>query len=159
MGRGKAYGAAASCRLISSQNPICIILEKLKGEIVKSLTGQSAFTPELLSNVIKEQEARCAELRGTLSMAEMELKNYESQMSRLTDMYETMLAWSVAYEHASMSAKKVIVSQMIDHVDVYRNYELKLRLNISVEQFLVSLEGFESTAPKKLAADVKQQAI
>ena len=134
-------------------------LEKLKGEIVKSLTGQSAFTPELLSNVIKEQEARCAELRGTLSMAEMELKNYESQMSRLTDKYETMLAWSVAYEHASMSAKKVIVSQMIDRVDVYRNYELKLRLNISVEQFLVSLEGFESTAPKKLPTDVKQQAI
>ena len=134
-------------------------LQKLKAEIVKALTGQSAFTPELLSSAIKEQESKCAELRGTLSMAEMELKNNEAQMEKLGQKYETLLAWSAAYENASMSAKKIIVSQMIERVDVYRDYHLKLKLNISVEQFLVSLEGFESTTPKQLANVTQHQAI
>ena len=134
-------------------------LQKLKAEIVKALTGQSAFTPELLSGAIKEQENKCAELRGTLSMAEMELKNSEAQMEKLGQKYETLLAWSAAYENASMSAKKIIVSQMIERVDVYRDYHLKLKLNISVEQFLVSLEGFESTTPKQLANVTQHQAI
>lgn len=80
-------------------------------------------------------------------------------MEKLGQKYETLLAWSAAYENASMSAKKIIVSQMIERVDVHRNYELKLQLNISVEQFLISLEGFESTAPKKLANETRQQAI
>ena len=134
-------------------------LQKLKAEIVKALTGQSAFTPELLSSAIKEQESKCAELRGTLSMAEMELKSSEAQMEKLGQKYETLLAWSAAYENASMSAKKIIVSQMIERVDVYRDYHLKLKLNISVEQFLVSLEGFEETKPARQPERLIQQVI
>lgn len=33
---------------------------------------------------------------------------------------------------------------MIERVDVYRGYQLKLKLNISVEQFLVSLENIKT---------------
>ena len=33
---------------------------------------------------------------------------------------------------------------MIERVDVYRGYQLKLKLNISVEQFLVSLENIKA---------------
>ena len=49
------------------------------------------------------------------------------------------------YETASISEKKVIVARMIERVDVYRGYQLKLKLNISVEQFLVSLENIKAS--------------
>ena len=59
--------------------------------------------------------------------------------------YDDLLEWSAAYETASISAKKVIVARMIESVDVYRGYQLKLKLNISVEQFLVSLENITAS--------------
>lgn len=80
-------------------------------------------------------------------------------MEKLGQKYEALLAWSAAYENASMSAKKIIVSQMIDRVDVYRDYHLKLKLNISVEQFLVSLEGFEEIKPAGQPERLIQQVI
>lgn len=55
--------------------------------------------------------------------------------------YDDLLKWSTAFEIASMSAKKVIVSRMIERVDVYRDYRLKLKLSLSLEQFLVNLDG------------------
>ena len=116
-------------------------LKQLKGEIVKSLTGESAFSPELLNNVIQEQEQRCKELQDVCCTVQQELSDRETQISCIGEQYQDILEWAAAYDSASMSAKKMIVSHIIDRVDVHRGYELKLTLNISVEQFLVSLDG------------------
>lgn len=113
-------------------------LLKLKGEIINALKGESAFSPELLNDVIQGQEKRCEELREAQRRAEEELEESQTQTERIARQYDDLLEWSAAF---SISAKKVIVSRMIERVDVYRDYRLKLKLNISLEQFLVSLDG------------------
>lgn len=121
-------------------------LQSLKNEIVKSLTGQSAFSPELLNGVIQEQEKKCRELRDILATSEQEVSENESRLSVMGQQYDDLLEWAAVYDSASMSAKKMIVSHIIERVDVYRGYELKLKLNISVEQFLGNLDGMAHSA-------------
>lgn len=116
-------------------------LLKLKGEIVNALKGESAFSPELLNDVIQGQEKRCEELREARCGAEEALEESQAQVELIGHQYDDLLEWSTAFEIASMSAKKVIVSRMIERVDVYRDYRLKLKLNLSLEQFLVNLDG------------------
>ena len=120
-------------------------LQRLKSEIVNALTGASAFSPELLNSVIQEQSQRCEELRNALNEAEKDYTESDSQIEVRSQQYDDLLEWSAAYETASISAKKVIVARMIERVDVYRGYQLKLKLNISVEQFLVSLENITAS--------------
>lgn len=119
-------------------------LQRLKSEIVNALTGASAFSLELLNSVIQEQSQRCEELRNALNEAEKDYAESDSQIEVRSQQYDDLLEWSAAYETASISAKKVIVARMIERVDVYRGYQLKLKLNISVEQFLVSLENIKA---------------
>ena len=126
-------------------------LGRLKTEIMKSLAGESAFSTELLSEVIQEQEQRCSELRGKVYAARKELEDGETAITSMSERYDDLLKWSAAYDTASMSAKKMIVSRMIDRVDVYRGYQLKLKLNISVEQFLVRLENTKTGKEKSPA--------
>lgn len=80
------------------------------------MSGESDFSTELLSEVIQKQEQRCSELRGKVYATRKESEDGETTIS-------------------SMSAKRMIVSRMIDRVDVCRGYQLKLKLNISVEHF------------------------
>ena len=120
-------------------------LQRLKSEIVNALTGASTFSPELLNSVIQEQSQRCEELRNALNEAEKDYAESDSQIEVRSQQYDDLLEWSAAYETASISAKKVIVARMIERVDVYRGYQLKLKLNISVEQFLVSLENITAS--------------
>lgn len=94
--------------------------------------------------MIEEQSQRCEELRAALNKAEKEYAESDSQLEVRSQQYDDLLEWSAAYETASVSAKKVIVARMIERVDVYRGYQLKLKLNISVEQFLVSLENIKT---------------
>ena len=90
-------------------------------------------------------------MRGKVYAARKELEDGETAIASMGERYDDLLKWSAAYDTASMSAKKMIVSRMIDRVDVYRGYQLKLKLNISVEQFLVSLENTKASKGKSPA--------
>ena len=75
-----------------------------------------------------------------LHEAEKELENSEALLLGIAEKYRDIILWADAYEQADISAKKMIVSHIIDKVTVYRDYELKIELNISVEQFLDTIE-------------------
>lgn len=118
-------------------------LQHLKSEIVKSITGQSAFSPDILNEAIQEQQKRCDELQHTLTEAEREVNELTSQRAIFDQQYDELLAWANAYDKASMSAKKMIVTHMIERVDVNRDYHLQIKFRISVEQLIYSMEAAE----------------
>ncbi|WP_236757217.1 recombinase family protein [Acutalibacter muris] len=115
-------------------------LKKLKSEIIKSISGESAFAPELLNSIIQEQEQKCDELKKACLTAQREWEDDTSALANMGQQYDDILEWSAVYDHVTMPAKKVIVSHIIERVDVFRGYRLKLQLNLSVEQFLRGLD-------------------
>ena len=114
-------------------------LSRLKSEIVKALAGESSFTPSLLQEVISAGEKRIEELQNALSATEREITESESRSAVIAKNYDQILEWAYVYDNASMEAKKMIVSNLIERVEVRRGYELKIKFSISLEQFLVSL--------------------
>ena len=48
------------------------------------------------------------------------------------------------YGSASIEAKKMIVNSAINRVDVYRNYELNVELNMNIRRFFLDIEETES---------------
>lgn len=116
-------------------------LRTLKNEAVKTLSGESVYTPALLNDLIIEQEQRCEDLTLAIAKAEQDVASSQEYIAQLSERYDELLSWSAAYQTADMSAKKMIVTRIIDRVDVYRNYQLKLKLNISMEQVLIGMDS------------------
>lgn len=121
-------------------------LKKLKAEVVKAITGESSFSPELLNNIIGEKEQECSRLKEAYRKADQDLKNAANQLTKMGEQYDELLEWSSAYKNAPMAAKKMIVSHLIERVDVFRGYKLKIKLNISIEQFLDGLSEMDESS-------------
>lgn len=115
-------------------------LEKLREEIVRSLTGESVFSPEMLKSAILAQEQKWQSLCQALKTAEDDLNGSEDYVSNFTGKYTDLLQWADLYDDADMAVKKMIVSHIVDRVDIFRGYEIRVRLNISIEQFLNTIE-------------------
>ncbi len=115
-------------------------LQRLQSEIIKSLTGESAFMPEMLRPVIEAQERKYAALMTEYKEAEADLHDSENNLLALSEKFDDMLQWAYLYDNADIAAKKMIVSRIIDRVDMYRDYEIRITLNISIEQFLNTIE-------------------
>lgn len=112
----------------------------LTAEIINALAGQSAFAPNVLNTLIEEQARKCAEIKSGILKMERELQSTQERTAEMYRQYDMLLDWANAYDKADMSAKKMIASRMIERVEVRRGYQLQLKLNISVEQFLSGLD-------------------
>ena len=117
------------------------ILLYLRNEIMKALDGSSAFTPELLGGMIKEQEAKYAEQQTALEAAQKEAENTALAMQEMSAQYNQFVEWAYVYDTASMETRKMIVAQLFERIEVYRDYKLKIKFTISVEQFLQGLDN------------------
>lgn len=72
-------------------------LKSLKGEIIKSISGESPFAPELLNSVIGEQESKCGELRKACILAQQELDDNDSALASMGQRYDDILEWSAVW--------------------------------------------------------------
>lgn len=118
-------------------------MQKLQGEIVKSIVGESAFAPEMLSAAIREQEKKCIELRAAYTEARTELEKCLTEQSEFEQQYDKLLEWADEYSSADIPAKRMIISYMVDRVDVYRDYRLKITFKIRIDRLLKSLRALE----------------
>lgn len=115
-------------------------LQGLKQEVVKAVTGNSAFPVELLSSLVQEAEQKCAALKLDYEEAQRNVEQSETVMQELQVKYDQFIDWSNVYDTANIETQKMIVAHLIERVDVFRGYELKIKFAISVEQFLIGLD-------------------
>jgi chromosome segregation ATPase len=109
--------------------------DKLEGEIAKTLTGESAFTPEQLSKVIANVEAQIREQQEKLDTLNTEMTDKKSSMEKIKPLYDRFKSWSEEFGECTLEQKKMIISQIIDRIEVGRDYKINLVLNMTYQQF------------------------
>ena len=89
---------------------------------------------------MQETEQKCATLKLAYEAAQRDVEQSETIMQELQIKYDQFIDWSKIYDTANIETQKMIVAQLIERVDVFRGYELKIKFAISVEQFLIGLD-------------------
>ncbi len=115
-------------------------LNTLKREVVNAIRGESSFSTEMLSSLISEAGARCAELQDQYEAARAAYEEGKEVLEDLNDQFNQIVSWSEMYDSANQETKKMIASYLIKRVDVYRNYKLHIEFNIDFEQFCSGLD-------------------
>lgn len=103
----------------------------LKGEVTKSILGESKFTPELLQSLITETEdsiensnKKLAECNQTLQAKEIEYKKFNAFQKRIPQ-------WKEEFLSADIESRKMMLSELIDDVLVKSN-EIEIKFKIAV---------------------------
>ena len=110
-------------------------LEKLEAELPKTLTGESVYSPELLSKSIKNVEAQIAERNEKLETLSNDITDKKSSMQKVKPLYERFKGWSEEFSECTNEQKKMIISQIIDRIEIGRDYKVNFVLNMTYKQF------------------------
>ena len=119
-------------------------LAVLKKEVLKALQGESSFSPEILNQMLIEAEQKENIYR---QMYEEEVKNYadeENIRQGLGQKYDEVISYAQMYECAECETKKMIISTLIERIEVSRDYQVKVTFNVTLEQFLEMLTPQQS---------------
>ena len=109
--------------------------DKLEGEIARSLTGESSFSPEQLSRTLTSVETQIAEQHEKLDTLNTEMTDKKSSMEKIKPLYDRFKNWSEEFGECTNEQRKMIISQIIDRIEVGRDYKINLVLNMTYQQF------------------------
>lgn len=111
-------------------------LLQLLGEIAKSLTGDSEFSPSMLSMAIDNAKTELQNSEDKLAQINYVLTNDQGLMKKLDFYYDQFCGWAEEFEDASLEPRKMIICQLVRAINVSRGYKLDVVLDLNYEQFL-----------------------
>ena len=124
-------------REIERENKLCKErLAQSLSEIAKSLTGESAFSPDMLAMVIENTKTELQNSEDKLAQLNYALTNNQGAMKKLDFYYDQFRGWAEEFEDAGLEQRKMIICQLVREINVSKGYELDIVLDLNYEQFL-----------------------
>lgn len=106
-----------------------------QNEGIKAIRGQSKFDMDFLNELVSKVKTEIQELKTTVEAAKAELDAHIANADIERKEYEKIKTWADLYDGCTFAAKKMIISQFIKSVYVYRDYTLEIEFNVSFEEF------------------------
>ena len=110
-------------------------LEKLQLEIANTLTGDSFYTPEDLSQAIQILKDRILDNQAALTELEREEREETERTQKVIPAYKEFKSWADEFDTASLEQKKMIVCQLFRRIEISRGYKITVEMNMTYQQF------------------------
>lgn len=117
-------------------------LSKLQLEIGKTLTGDSLYSPEELTQAIKVLRERITQAKQQLAELQEEEASKQRRVEMITPAYNQFKSWADEFDMASMEQKKMIACQLFKRIEVGRDYAISVELNMTYQQFCTDMLAF-----------------
>ena len=114
--------------------------DSLKGEVVKAVQGKSAFSMDILSELVESAKKEMLASGERLNTLTVEMETDEKRISEIKSDYKNLIRWSEIFDNSDMATKKMIAGYIIHRVYVYSGYRLHIEFNMNIEQFLGGLD-------------------
>lgn len=114
--------------------------DSLKGEVVKAVQGKSAFSMDILSELVESAKKEMLASGERLNTLTTEMETDEKRISKIKSDYKNLIRWSEIFDNSDMATKKMIAGYIIHRVYVYSGYRLYIEFNMNIEQFLGGLD-------------------
>jgi len=110
------------------------VMSVLEDEVLSVIRGTSPLKPEMLNKKYEETKSAIAEKKAVIKTLEQELSSVNDAMNQITQQYNDVLTWANMYALSAMSAKKMIVSQLVREVRVSEGYRIEIDFRINARQ-------------------------
>lgn len=110
-------------------------LADYQAETIRVIRGESKLSGELLNELVAKAKAEIIELAEAVETAGEDLSERMSSAKQEEQEFEKVQNWADLYDNCTFAAKKMIVSQFIKAVYVYRDYTIEVEFNVSFEEF------------------------
>ena len=107
----------------------------LEKEIIKTINGTGSFGADILGEMIEETRNRLTALTQELEQAKEKAADLKNSAVAVQKEYDKIMSWADLYAGSSIEGKKMILRQLIDRVNIGRDFEIEVEFKISVTQF------------------------
>lgn len=112
----------------------------LKSEVVKSISGESKFTPELLQSLLVDAEREIEDNHVKLKELDKFIKSKEIEMTQALAVQERIPRWRDEFNEAPTEVKKMMLAELIEDIKVNKT-EIEIKFKIRANNFAKQFEN------------------
>ena len=108
----------------------------LEEEAVKALTGESQLDLSVVNEMLLKHKARQEEARRIMEEAQDRMEESQAVEQEAQVQVHQLLTWADRYDKASIEEKHMIISHLVERIDIGENYQINIKFRIATESLL-----------------------
>ena len=126
-------------------------LSGYQSEVIKVIQGESAFTADVLNQLIHKTEDKLSKQTAELERLKSELAESDSLCEKTKEEYMRIRSWAEIFDESSIETQKMVTAHLINEVRLRRGYVMEIDFNISVKEFVEGLSFSEENLSVSVA--------
>lgn len=111
-------------------------LERYEAEVLRCLDGESGFSQEMLARLIAKAEAELRAARQEYAKVLQEAEDDRELAQKIKECYRQFCGWAEEFELAPLTRKRMILSELLEKVEVGKGYQVTVHVKLTYKQFL-----------------------
>ena len=111
-------------------------LERYEAEVLRCLDGESGFSKEMLARLIAKAEAELRVARQEYAKVLQETEDDRELAQKIKECYRQFCGWAEEFELAPLTRKRMILSELLEKVEVGKGYQVTVHVKLTYKQFL-----------------------
>lgn len=111
-------------------------LERYEAEVLRCLDGESGFSQEMLARLIAKAEAELRAARQEYAKVLQETEDDRELAQKIKECYRQFCGWAEEFELAPLTRKRMILSELLEKVEVGKGYQVTVHVKLTYKQFL-----------------------
>ena len=124
-------------------------LERFEGEILKCLDGTSNFTEDMIAKQIRRYQQELDDAKGEYAELQNARLNEAAEIRKLRTYYNDFRGWAEEFDTAPLEMKRMILSQLINKVEVGRKYQVNVKFNMKYQHLWNMMQRQKAAIYKK----------
>ena len=108
----------------------------LEEEAVKALTGESQLDLSIVNQMLLKHRAKLEASQTAMEEAQARMQAEQENAKATKAQVDELLSWAECFDKADIGTKHLIVSRLIERVEVRTGYKMHIKFKISLKQFL-----------------------
>jgi DNA invertase Pin-like site-specific DNA recombinase len=119
-------------------------LKKLKDEVIKTLVGESTYSPQLLNSLVTEKEAELADLKSRQAEIRAELESVEAEIAVERSFVDNIENWAIRFDKLAVPEQRTMLLNIIDRIDVFPDrMEIAYKVRLHATEQRRAFEGID----------------
>ena len=111
-------------------------LERYEAEALRCLDGESGFSKEMLARLTAKAEAELRVARQEYAKVLQEAEDDRELAQKIKECYRQFCGWAEEFELAPLARKRMILSELLEKVEVGKGYQVTVHVKLTYKQFL-----------------------
>ncbi len=108
----------------------------LEEEAVKALTGESQLDLSVVNEMLLKHKARLEGARQTMEEALQKIEESEAVEQAAQVQVHQLLTWADRYDRASVEEKHIIISHLVEKVEIGEGYKITIQFKVAAESLV-----------------------